>query len=242
MTAFFSAIRFLTVLPAGRSGAFDPMGMISWFPAVGLLLGGCLAVVDHVAMSLWSPSSAALVDVLFLAAVTGALHLDGLGDSADGLYGHRSRDRRLQIMKDSRIGMMALVAVAACLAVKWCGIAGIDAARSRLLILVPAYARAGMVAGIRLLPYGRPDGGTGKDLFARPLPLSAFWGVAAVMGLSVMCGWRLLVLNMAFAAVVSGILWFYRHKLGCITGDMLGAMTEVTEAALFFILSMEWLQ
>jgi adenosylcobinamide-GDP ribazoletransferase len=226
----------------GRSGIYDPTGMIAWFPAVGLLVGGLLLVVDQLATALWSPGAAALVDVIFLAGITGALHLDGLGDAADGLYGHRSRERALEIMKDSRIGMMALVVVAACLAVKWCGIAGLDAARSRLLLLVPAYARAAMVFGIRLMPYGRPEGGTGRDLFDEPLPASAFWGVGALAALSVVCGWRMLALNLFFAVLVAGLLLYYNRKVGCITGDMLGAMTEVTEAALFFLMSMTVLQ
>lgn len=238
MKSFFAAVRFLTVLPVGRSGTYDPMGMIPWFPAVGLLLGLTLMALDQAAGALWSPTAAALVDVLFLAGVTGALHLDGLGDTADGLYGHHSRARALEIMKDSRIGMMALVAVVLCLAVKWCGIAGLGPGRGRLLLLVPAYARAGMLFGIRLLPYGRPEGGTGKDLFDAKLPLRAFWGVGILVLLSAICGWHMLLLNLFFAGVVSGILLFYRRKMGCITGDMLGAMTEATEAALFFLLSM----
>lgn len=242
MKAFAAAIQFLTVLPVGRSGIYDPMGMIAWFPAVGLVLGLMLFVLDAFAGAMWSPAGAALVDVIFLAAVTGALHLDGLGDTADGLYGHRSKERSLEIMKDSRIGMMALVAVVTCLAVKWCGIAGLDTARGRLLILVPAYARAGMLFGIRLLPYGRPEGGTGRDLFQAPLANRALWGVGAVLLLSLTCGWRMLALNFFFAATVASLLVFYRKKLGCITGDMLGAMTEATEAALFFLMSMGWLQ
>src|SRR5690606_31483037 len=99
-----------------------------------------------------------------------------------------------------------------------------------------------MLFGIRSLPYGRPDGGTGKDLFAAPLPPNAFRGVAVIVLLSVVCGWRMLALNLFFAGAVVILLFYYRRKMGVITGDMLGAMTEATEAALFFLMSMEWLQ
>ncbi len=106
-----SAIQFLTIIPAGKSEYFDPKGTAQFFPVAGLGIGILLAIVDKIAVSLWSVPVAAVVDVVFLAAVTGALHLDGLGDTADGLYGHWSRDRALEIMKDSRVGVMGLVVV-----------------------------------------------------------------------------------------------------------------------------------
>jgi len=79
-----AAIRFITIVPAGASNHFDAAGMVAWFPVVGLLLGAALAVFDQGVGRLWGPQAVAAMDVVFLAAVTGAFHLDGLADAADG--------------------------------------------------------------------------------------------------------------------------------------------------------------
>jgi len=121
MRGFAAAIRFITIIPLGRSGIYDPRGMIPYFPAVGLMVGLLLALVDMAALALWSPAVASVIDVFFLVLITGAFHLDGLGDSADGLLGHRPVEKVLTIMKDSRIGVMGLVAIVSALAIKWGG-------------------------------------------------------------------------------------------------------------------------
>jgi adenosylcobinamide-GDP ribazoletransferase len=237
VNGFISAIQFITILPWGRSESFDPPRMIPYFPLVGIALGGLLVLFDFVAMSLWGRSAGSLLDVVFLAILTGAFHIDGLGDAADGLLGQRSKEKILTIMKDSRLGTMGLVAILCGLSIKWAGIAGLDAQRTILLLIVPAYARASMLFGMRYLPYGRPDGGTGADFFKAKLPLSAFWGLSIPVLLSFILGWKMIWLNLCFAALTAGLIRYYKRRVGCITGDMLGAMAEVTEAGLFLVAS-----
>lgn len=181
---------------------------------------------------------ASLLDVLFLAGLTGAFHLDGLGDSADGLLGQRSKEKALTIMKDSRLGTMGLVAIVFGLALKWAGINGLDANRTLLLIIVPAYARAGMLFGMRFLEYGRPDGGTGGEFFKSKLKWSAFWGLTAPVVMSLFLGWTAFRLNLSFVALTALLIWYYTRRVGCITGDMLGAMAEILESCLFLLVSM----
>ncbi len=241
MKNFLAALQFITVLPVGPRGLYAPREMIAWFPLVGLTLGFLLSIFDWLVSQWWSPNAAAVLDVVFLMLVTGAFHLDGLGDTADGLYGHRDRERALAIMKDSRIGTMALVTVAACLAIKTVGIAGLQTHRSLVLLLVPAYARGAMLFGIHWLPYGRSEEGTGYDLFGSPLSLRTFAGFLPVVGISLLLGWRMVALNFVFLLIVILTLGYYKRKMGCITGDMLGAMTESTEALLFLMLSVRWL-
>lgn len=237
MRHFISAIQFITILPAGKPGPFDPPKMIPFFPLVGLLLGVLVAVFDRLALIFWNEPVVALLDVIFLAMVTGAFHLDGLGDTADGLLGQRPRDKALIIMKDSRIGAMGLVAVVFGLALKWGGIAGLEVNRSLLLILIPAYARSGVLFGIRFLEYGRPDGGTGLEFFKEPLKPAAFWGLILPVGASLLLGGQALWLNLCFILIVSTILFYYKKRIGCITGDMCGAMIELLEAGLFLLVS-----
>ncbi len=237
MRYFLSAVQFITILPWGRAETFEPTRMIPYFPIVGIALGILLALFDHVVVSIWGRSVGSLLDVIFLIILTGAFHIDGLGDAADGLLGQRPKEKILAIMKDSRLGTMGLVAIVGGLSIKWAGIAGLDANRSLILIMVPAYARASMLFGIRSLPYGRPDGGTGLDFFKDKMNASAFWGLSVPVLLSILLGWKAIWLNFCFAATTAGLIRYYRRRMDCITGDMLGAMTEITEAILFLMVS-----
>jgi adenosylcobinamide-GDP ribazoletransferase len=237
--AFLSAVQFLTVIPCGRRHTFDARAALPFFPLVGLLIGAILAGI-HTLSGIWWPGPVvALLDVVGLAALTGALHLDGLADTADGLYGHRSPEQALAIMKDSRIGAMGTVSMVCCLAVKWAGLAHIAGHAPLWLLLVPAYARSAVLFGTRFLPYGRPDGGTGHSFFQTPLGIGDFWGFGLLTGISLFSGWTLVGLNLGFAVTVFAILAWYRNKIGCITGDMLGAMIEVTEASLFLVAAVQ---
>jgi adenosylcobinamide-GDP ribazoletransferase len=232
-----SAIRFLTLLPAGRAADFQPARMLPYFPLVGLLVGLLLAVFDRLAATLLSPAVAAVLDVVFLAVVSGGLHLDGLGDTADGLFSHRSREKCLAIMRDSRAGVMAVIAVVCTLAVKAAALTTVEGHRFLALLIVPSYSRSSMLLGIRLLPYGRPEGGIGTGFFQETPPPTAFAALALPFLLSLLLGWRAIALNGAFAVYVAGVLVFYRRRLGCVTGDMLGALCETCEAALFLALA-----
>jgi adenosylcobinamide-GDP ribazoletransferase len=232
MRQLFAAVRFLTILPAGQAKDFEPRAMLPFFPLVGLILGAILALGDLLFHRLWPASVAALLDVILLVILTGGLHLDGLGDTADGLYGQRTREKALSIMKDSRIGAMGLLAMVCCLAVKWAGIAALGPGRSFFLLIIPAYARGGILFGVRYLPYGRPEGGTGHAFFQDRPVLAGIWGLLIPAGISLFLGWHGILLNLAFGGAVALILIYYHRKLGCITGDMLGAMTEICEAAL----------
>jgi adenosylcobinamide-GDP ribazoletransferase len=233
--AFLSAVQFLTVIPCGRRLAFDAREALPFFPLGGLLIGAVLAGI-HAISGLWWPAPVVgLLDVVGLVVLTGALHLDGLADTADGLYGYRPPEQALEIMKDSRIGAMGSVTVICCLAAKWAGLANISGHAPLLLLLVPAYARSAVLFGIKLLPYGRPDGGTGHAFFKTPVGVRDFWGVGLLAGISLLSARALVGFNLGFAVTVFAILAWYRKKIGCITGDMLGAMIEVTEAALFLV-------
>jgi len=218
--------------------AYTPMGMIKFFPVVGLLLGGLLLIVDQVVSQFWPSSVTALLDVFFLVVITGAFHIDGLGDTADGMFSHRPKERVLEIMKDSQSGMMGLVAVFCVLALKVAGIYSMKTGLSSVylglsLLIIPAYSRAAVIFGIRFLNYGRKDKGTGLDLFDRPLGLVDFIFFIIPIAISLFLGYRGLVLNVMFVITLVCVLLFYKKKLGCITGDMLGALTEIMETILF---------
>lgn len=235
---FKSALGFMTIIPPGRIDRFSPFGMIRFFPLVGLIIGAGLAAVDFFGAVFWPDAVTSVLCVLYLTAVTGALHLDGLGDTADGIFSHRSKVRALEIMKDSRIGMMGLLAVVTVLALKTAGIFAINTGVSPrdtvcCLLFIPALSRSAMLFGIRCLPYGR-ESGTGHDLFSKPLPAGHFFFVLVPLAglLLTSKGWLIIL---CFGILTGLMLLFYKNKLGVITGDMLGAMSEVNEAVLFVL-------
>ncbi len=235
---FGAALRFITILPAGPAAAYHPREMIAFFPAVGLMLGVILAFADTLFSAFFAPLLVGIMDVMVLAALTGALHLDGLADTADGLFAHKDRQSALSIMKDSRIGVMGAVALICLLLTKYGTFAALSAGgqagwtKFLILVLIPAYARAGMLFGIRFLPYARPEGGTGSDLFSERLKSGEYWGISACVLLSLLLGWRAILINAVFFVTCAGLIGFYRRRMGGITGDMLGAMCEITETTL----------
>ncbi len=226
-----AALRFATILPVGGRGEFQARRIAVALPAAGLVIGVLLAVFDRIVGGMWPPGVVAALDVIFLAIITGALHLDGLADTADGLYGGQTREKSLEIMKDSRIGAMGVVALICCFLVKIFAVAELTGERFWMLVLIPAYARAGTLFGFSFLSYGRRKEGTALAFFETPLTVRDFFWPGILVVFSVVSG-RWLLLNLCFAVITTFILWFYQRKLGCITGDMLGAMVEVTEAGL----------
>ena len=237
MNAFIASLQFISGLPLGKLRPFDPKGIIINFPLAGLAIGLILALFDRLAISLWPPAVAAALDVALLAIITGGFHLDGLADAADGLYGQREREKSLAIMKDSRVGAMGLIAVVCLLLTKASALGALDDSRFLALCIVPAYARGAMIFGMRFLSYARGEEGTGSAFFETELTLRDFRYLMVPVILSLFLGWRGLLANLVFAAVTAALLAIYRKKLGGITGDLLGAMAEIMETALFLSIS-----
>ena len=234
---WISAVQFLTIIPCGKkTHQFDPYRALAFFPICGLMIGAIAAITDLLASMLWMQAISSLLVVIALAFATGGLHLDGLTDTADGLYGRRDLEKVLAIMKDSRIGAIGAVTLFLFLTLKWLAIWGLDSDRTLWLLLVPAYARSSVLIGISVLPYGRPSG-TGHGFFTETLSWWHFIGMGVIILLSFLSGMRMVVANLGFGLLVVTILMYYRRKLGCITGDMLGAMIEAVETCLFLILS-----
>jgi adenosylcobinamide-GDP ribazoletransferase len=171
-----SALHFLTIIRIGNPGPFEPKAMVPYFPVVGFIIGVMVALFDYCGSFLFNGSIMAVLDASLLAILSGALHLDGLADSADGLFSHRGRERALEIMKDSRVGVMGVVAIVFIMALKIASISGIEQHRRLMLELIPALSRSGIIAATKWMPYGRPQGGTGQAFFETNIPWRAFGG------------------------------------------------------------------
>lgn len=235
MRHLLSALQFLTILPCGKPRVFDAPKMIPYFPVAGLVIGLMLVLCDYVFSIVWPVSIVSVLDVLLLAVLSGGLHLDGLGDTADGLLSHRPPEQVLSIMRDSRIGVMGLAAIVFVLSIKWASILHLVEHRALCLFIIPAYSRGAMMFGIKFLRYGRPQGGIGTDFFSDKLPMYALSIIFLPVLLSFWLGVKAIWLNSLFILMTALILFYYKRRMGCITGDMLGAMAEVEEAGLFLV-------
>ena len=230
-----AALQFLTILPLGRSKDFSAHKMAAYFPVAGLMVGLLLALTDNVLQRFFPLPIVSLIDVLFLAVVTGALHLDGLADTADGLFSHRSREEALKIMKDSRVGTMGILALVFVLGLKWAGVSSLDENRSLCLIVIPSFARGAFTVAIQFLDYVRPEGGTAESFFEGDRGFAhCIWLLAPAI-LSLLIGFKGILLIAAFIGIVGIVTQYYKRRFGGITGDMLGALGEVTEASLFLL-------
>jgi adenosylcobinamide-GDP ribazoletransferase len=234
MRRFLAAIRFLTVIPfPGSWGTDEPSlaGSTVFFPAVGLLIGFGAAGIAMVAVH-WLPVGlAAALVIVALLAVSGGLHMDGLSDSADGLLSARPRERTLEIMRDSHVGAMGVIAIVCALMLKFAAVASLPAAELwRTALLMPVAGRAALAVTIALLPYARREGGLAAPFYRRRSMLAALSAEFILF----LTAW--LVLDLAgviaagasLAAVLIFAVYIYR-RLGGATGDTLGAACEIAE-------------
>ena len=233
------AISLCTRLPLAPAGAITDgaVARASWaLPVAGMLVGALSAAIYWLAERLHVPTQPAAV--LALAAsilLTGAIHEDGLADSADGLGG-KTRERKLEIMRDSRIGTFGACALAISLLVRFSAIASIDDPRSVAIALVVAHTTArAVLPAFMLLPAARPDGlssGAGQPP-VQSVAIAIGFGVVA-LGLGFGAG-GMLVGTVVLAAIVALFARLAREKIGGQTGDVLGALEQTAEGALMLI-------
>ncbi len=229
-----TALRFLTILPLpGRAEVTEEVlgRATAWFPLAGALIGAILAGAGALAGLLWSPLTVRVLVVGGWAALTRGLHLDGLADSADGLLGGRTRERRLAIMKDSRIGTFGVVAVVGLLALKLAFLAELEhSAFWRLLVPACALARWAMLLAVFAFPTAVPDGLAGRfKRHCRWPQLAMGTIVAAAVSFFFLGVWGLSLLALL---ALAALLWSLavRRALGGHTGDTYGALGEMGEA------------
>jgi adenosylcobinamide-GDP ribazoletransferase len=234
MKQLLAALRFLTILPIpGTWGTTEAelAGSVPWFPVIGLLLGVVAAAVAGGTALVWPPLVVAVVTLTTLLTFSGCLHADGLSDAADGCLSSRPRERMLEIMKDSHIGVMGVVAVAVVLLVKFAGLASLPTATLwRAAVLMPLAGRCAIVVHMALLPSVRPHG-LGGVFYRRRSRLAAIWsvGVLAAVGWGLL-GERGLMVCVGAVAVTLALAVYVQRKLGGTTGDTFGAVCEIVEA------------
>jgi cobalamin 5'-phosphate synthase/cobalamin synthase len=233
------ALAFLTRFPIPLPAATDgkAVGRASLlFPAVGLLIGGVQA---GVAMLLLTRLPDPIVAVLVVAVgvlLTGALHLDGLADTADGFGGGKTREHTLEIMRDHAVGTYGATAVALAVLLQATTLASVTmlgSAGLRWIVLAPALGRWAPVLLGRYLPYARAEGGLGKALADGGTGNLEVGGATVIVGLAagLLAGWNgagAVALALAITILFGA---YFRWRLGGVTGDTLGASVVLVEAA-----------
>lgn len=233
------ALMLLTRLPAGRIAVVPAMGAAAWaFPLVGFVVGAVSAAVLLAALALGvAPTMAAGLALLAGVLATGGLHEDGLADVADGFGGGRDRARKLEIMRDSRIGSYGALALVLSLELRWQGLTILAAhsgeAAAMALVALGAASRAGMALALAVMPAARDDG-LGKAA-AGVDALRAGCALAIGMGALLAIGAPVAILAMAVAGLALGLQAL--RQIGGQSGDLLGALQQVSEIAGWLVLS-----
>lgn len=228
-----AAFSLLTRLPVPASqGAPSPRAAWAW-PVAGAAVGALAALATTAALALSLPAGVAAALALLVAALlTGGLHEDGLADTADGLMGGQTRERRLEIMKDSRIGSYGTLALLLVTLIRWSALTALVSTGHHLAALIAAGAlsRAPMAVLIATLPNAR---GTGlSHLTGRP-PHGAVIGALAIAASFALLatGVTLIPMLLAAAGTTAAIAHAARKRIGGQTGDILGASQQLAEAA-----------
>ena len=241
MNGLRSALAFLTILPVAPQGPGGLATARGWFPLVGLLVGVILAGIDlllHWGYPLFNddyngfpPLLSAAILAVTLVALTRALHLDGFMDCCDALLGGFTRERRLEILRDSHVGAFAVAGAACLLLVKVAALVSLPSAgRVWLLLVFPCLSRWAMLVALELFSYVRREGigvpfqrqgGRWQLLVGFLVALAVVVAFSGPAGLALMAG---------ATAVALGLGAWASRLLGGVTGDVYGAVNESAEA------------
>jgi adenosylcobinamide-GDP ribazoletransferase len=235
-----TAIRTLTIVPVPGKDAERLSSALPWFPIIGLLLGGAFyglaTLPEFLHITVW-PEGIAVAIVALSVILTRAMHLDGLADCADGFGCRGDRAKVLAVMKDPHTGAFGTIAIVVALLVKFVAITKLIAAGLPIMVLAAAVvSRTMQVELATVLPYARQEGGT-----AAPFVNGSTWyhRLAALgIGMLTLCGLCGPVTSVAVFTVgwvvcrVFG-MWCKR-KINGVTGDCLGACSEIVEMTVLF--------
>lgn len=260
---FFWALKFLTIIPIDKEDTIKPTNfstVIYWFPVVGICIGIFLSLF-YVLISFVFPPR--IIDALIILAsiiITGAFHLDGFADTCDGIWGGRGREKRLEIMRDSRIGSFGAIGLICLLGLKYISLISIGEIQAyspslfrtltedvfrgsspgivnvcSALLIMPIIGRWGQVCAAGLSRYARNESGTGSFILnTTTLNHVMFTPVFPLLLLWFFYGLDGFVMFAIIIIFTLVLIWYMKKKIGGMTGDTLGATNEVLE--LLFLL------
>jgi adenosylcobinamide-GDP ribazoletransferase len=221
------ALGFLTTLPVQPPAGLAPGELgraAAWYPLVGLAMGGLLWLLNHVLSTVFPGLLTAVLVLAFWVLMSGSLHLDGWADCCDGMFVSASKERRLEILRDSQLGTFAAVGLTLLLLIKVAAIANLV---SRLALVIAPVLGRGLLPILARSKPARPDG-LGARLHQEVQWVSSLT-LLLVLPIIYFAGWRGLLASVT--AVVTALIWIRlaQSRLGGQTGDVLGAACELIE-------------
>jgi adenosylcobinamide-GDP ribazoletransferase len=241
MRLYLIALQFLTIIPLPfdtRCQKDDTGRATAFFPLVGLTIGGLLGGLNWLSATWLNHSLNAALLITVLAAVTGALHLDGLADVCDGLAARGNRERFLAVMKDSHIGAVGAVGLVLGLMLKWQALLAVpDGIAWQALLLFPILGRCSQVLALAGAKHARQEGLGAtimQGMSTRHLIVALTITVAACLLLLPLKGMIALTAVFAVTLIIKG---YFQNRLGGLTGDIVGCINEISEIVALIVLS-----
>lgn len=232
MKQFFIALQFLTILPIKISGVKqeDFGKSLSYFPAVGALIGLLLVLVLIIFNFLPLPVLAAII-LISSVIITGGIHLDGFADTCDGFYGNRPKEEILRIMRDSHIGAMGVIGIALLLLLKFSILIVVPRQDLwRLLIMMVVFSRWAQSLACLVCSYAN-ENGKGKYFVEYADKKGIVLGGLFTLTLFLLlAGLKGLVLFLVSLSLIFLFIKYVKKKIGGMTGDTIGATSEIAEA------------
>ncbi|MEQ7051265.1 adenosylcobinamide-GDP ribazoletransferase [Paenibacillaceae sp. P-4] len=263
--ACIAAMQFLTRIPIPKEVPFTNEVLkrsTLFFPVAGGIIGLIVWGAGAGLALLLPTGPAAAVTLALMLMLTGGLHMDGLMDTADGIFSSRSRERMLEIMKDSRVGAMGVIACVLMLLLKWSLLTALfDANAWNVWIVIPfIWSRAAMVWAMTNEPYARAESGLGSyfqglnrnhvaaaygcawlltavAVGAMALPIRISYLMTMPAGIISGWPWWLLIASLLLGVTAAwAVSRYLSKKLGGLTGDTYGALNECTEMVFMLLL------
>lgn len=242
--ALLDSLSFLTILPfpcplAGDQAQDRMVKGLAWFPLVGALIGAAGGGIAWLAWRGFGQAIGAWVALAAMALLTGGLHLDGFADTMDGLGAWKDREKRLEVMRDSRIGATGAAGLVFLLGLQWSAICQMAPEFwVEALAGIGALSRFCMVLSAQLFRYVPGRSGVGRLVTDRRSPGAVMTAFVLAAGIGLACfGLKSGITLLAGGIAVSWMLnLLFTRWLGGVTGDTLGAVNELVAASLLLLL------
>jgi adenosylcobinamide-GDP ribazoletransferase len=239
LTGFFTALRFLTILPVPWRREAPVGRSVVWFPVVGLVVGLALSGFNWL-LRLALPGG--IVSALTLAAlviITGGLHLDGLADTCDGLAGHKTVEERHRIMRDSRVGGFGVIGIALLLLMQFAALNSLPAQITfASLVLMVVAGRWAMVYAIFAHPYARTSG------LGRAFKEETDWKVLVIASVvtlvvaAVSLQWAGPAIMLLVWGITAALAAIFNKTFAGLTGDNYGAVNEIIQVSVLILINL----
>ena len=237
---FITAVQFLTIFTLNKKHEVEENDLAKsmvYFPLVGFALGFILVNADKGLLWMFPQAIVNALLIVILVLLTRALHIDGLADTLDGLMGGYDSKSRLHIMKDSRIGTAGVIGIVLLLLVKYLALNNLFSGNKvEALLTAPMLARWSQTLMVYKANYGR-EKGMGSAFVGHLRGNSMIAAFATAFGLTVWVnGWNALYLVAGVLAFTLLARWYLVKKLGGVTGDAIGAVSELNEVLVLLFL------